>query len=1057
MAVTFEELKKNSKIQSEKKPITFESLQSKKIKEEPKIQPITFESIKKTKEESEIGVGENIYRTAIGALRDVTQGAIEFSEWIESPFDIITPDKYKGGVVKTEEDGYQVLYGDEYKEAKARMESQGIKIIDLPKVEEPEYFGGSFVRDVTGFIIPFSKLKMITPTSKIGKGAEIAARGALAEQIAFSPYEQRLSNLVEQYPSLKNPVTKYLKADPEDTESEARFKMALEGVGLGTAIEGILWVTKLIKPGLSRIFKTEKPEPKTKTGEPIKPKDQPVVDKEKTISENLQTIAQPIEDVVIPSVEAAPGLLGRKWQTVADKIIDYTSSKFPNYKPLKRLPNQNKYFIQRGLTTGKLEEVRNLSKNVFDTFSKLKPDENIAVKNFLTKEGTESAIKNPNVLKQAKELRSAIDTVGKSLTDAGILSKEVIKKNEGSYLPRLYLKYFGKSSSMGYTKQRKDLTQDTKDFLGEIQDVAILGSKAIEDPMSDVVRYGFFQKIAEDPNWTLKTGLINFQGKNVSPLWLKEESDRIAKEIRDGLRPEKDNKIIKEMDSLIDKANLNISKADLSLYKKLPESKHYGTLRGSYVRKEIVDDIANAGEFVSKDSSLAKSILGDAGLVTKGTKLWKMSKVALNPPTQVRNAISNMILLNLSGVKFRDLPKRLLHALDDLRKDGVYTQIARKYGVVNSTFSKQEMIEINKAYLKAKAKATGNPIDQLKYIAGSIGDFASRAYQGMEILGKTAKIIDEMAKGVDEGTAALNAQKTLFDYSLVPPSVRYLRNAPVGMPFITYYYKVLPNLLETAIRHPERYAPYVALPLAYHAILAKYNGVTNEDFEKLKKTLPEFLKDRGNALALPVKDNQGRWQFLDFSYFLPYSMFVGTIKDAADLNVQKFLSSTGIFGAPLPQLVSALLTNIDPFTQREIVNEFDPPAKKVADSMAYLWRMTMPTWLTDIGFAGKLKEVLDKDVNRYGDPKITMTQALTRLTGFNIYPIDPKKSRADNIKFMRREITGIKSRRTRVLSDKNLSSEDKKKISEKYIKMIKERQKQLIEYAKESKIPEELN
>ena len=41
----------------------------------------------------------------------------------------------------------------------------------------------------------------------------------------------------------------------------------------------------------------------------------------------------------------------------------------------------------------------------------------------------------------------------------------------------------------------------------------------------------------------------------------------------------------------------------------------------------------------------------------------------------------------------------------------------------------------------------------------------------------------------------------------------------------------------------------------------------------------------------------------------------------------------------------------------------------------------MPTWLTDIGFAGKLKEVLDKDVNRYGDPKITMTQAITRLVG----------------------------------------------------------------------------
>jgi len=49
---------------------------------------------------------------------------------------------------------------------------------------------------------------------------------------------------------------------------------------------------------------------------------------------------------------------------------------------------------------------------------------------------------------------------------------------------------------------------------------------------------------------------------------LKDESDRIAREIRDGLRPSKDNKIIKEMDKLIDDANLNISKADLSLYKK---------------------------------------------------------------------------------------------------------------------------------------------------------------------------------------------------------------------------------------------------------------------------------------------------------------------------------------------------------------------------------------------------------------------------------------------------------------------------------------------------------
>ena len=39
---------------------------------------------------------------------------------------------------------------------------------------------------------------------------------------------------------------------------------------------------------------------------------------------------------------------------------------------------------------------------------------------------------------------------------------------------------------------------------------------------------------------------------------------------------------------------------------------------------------------------------------------------------------------------------------------------------------------------------------------------------------------------------------------------------------------------------------------------------------------------------------------------------------------------------------------------------------------------------------------------------------------------------------------------------KNLTKEERKKLSDKYIKMIKERTKQLKEYVKESKIPQEL-
>ena len=119
-----------------------------------------------------------------------------------------------------------------------------LKDVKLPRVEEPSNIGLSIARDLLGFAVPYaglSKLQAITKipqaTTKVGKIAQVTTKGGFAEQLAFSPYEQRLSNLVEQYPSLKNPVTDYLKADNEDDEFTARQKMFLEGGLLGIPFE----------------------------------------------------------------------------------------------------------------------------------------------------------------------------------------------------------------------------------------------------------------------------------------------------------------------------------------------------------------------------------------------------------------------------------------------------------------------------------------------------------------------------------------------------------------------------------------------------------------------------------------------------------------------------------------------------------------------------------------------------------------------------------------------------------------------------------------------------
>lgn len=75
---------------------------------------------------------------------------------------------------------------------------------------------------------------------KGGRFVADTARGAAAGGIFMDPHEERLSNLVEQYPALRNPITNYLAARPEDSAAEGRMKNALEGVVMDAALASAL-------------------------------------------------------------------------------------------------------------------------------------------------------------------------------------------------------------------------------------------------------------------------------------------------------------------------------------------------------------------------------------------------------------------------------------------------------------------------------------------------------------------------------------------------------------------------------------------------------------------------------------------------------------------------------------------------------------------------------------------------------------------------------------------------------------------------------------------------
>ena len=136
----------------------------------------------------------------------------------------------------------------------------------LPDWDEQRIFGksattpGMLIEGITQFAVPFGAIgvgvkaagaaaragKLTGVTGKVAKAltkgdkklsfkGDIAV-GAAADFIAFDAQEQKLSNLIQQYPDLQNPISEYLAADPDDSEVIGRAKNAIEGAILGGGI-----------------------------------------------------------------------------------------------------------------------------------------------------------------------------------------------------------------------------------------------------------------------------------------------------------------------------------------------------------------------------------------------------------------------------------------------------------------------------------------------------------------------------------------------------------------------------------------------------------------------------------------------------------------------------------------------------------------------------------------------------------------------------------------------------------------------------------------------------
>lgn len=85
---------------------------------------------------------------------------------------------------------------------------------------------------------PIKGVQKLKNAGKAGRFAYESARGAVAGGVVIDPHEKRLSDLIQEFEILENPVTEFLASDPSDSAAMGRLKNMLEGVGMDVALAG---------------------------------------------------------------------------------------------------------------------------------------------------------------------------------------------------------------------------------------------------------------------------------------------------------------------------------------------------------------------------------------------------------------------------------------------------------------------------------------------------------------------------------------------------------------------------------------------------------------------------------------------------------------------------------------------------------------------------------------------------------------------------------------------------------------------------------------------------
>ena len=756
------------------------------------------------------------------------------------------------------------------------------------------------------------------------------------------------------------------------------------------------------------------------------------------------------------------------------------------------------YLDLKRQTFGEVNALSTKFAEVAQIINRLKPEERKIVNSLIT--GDIDSIANKEYVGFSNEARKIIKRAGQEMVDAGLLSPSVYQKNVDTYLHRSYTKHLNKEVPVEAVKGARYLKiignelkgrgtppkTLTKKFFDKNKDKDYKGFEVIEEFIDEKTRKPMVRIRRDFTKEERKAfGEIEDAAFNVAETGRLMTNDLSVYKLYEKIS--KDSAFA--LDEIAFKTRLDAGKLQADDWVQMPDSivrglefgknpiKTYGKLSGKFVTRPIFNDLKKINDL--KEKSGLDVFEGYDTL----NRFWKKSKTAWNPTVHVNNTISNVLLYDFAGGSYKYIPRgysELLKGLDGDTSAGYY-KLAKEYGVFDVDLVSRELSGEVRDALKIAVKeladegslelrnATGYADSIYKRLLKKGYDMSAgnleKLYQLEDQVFRMALFMDRAENGLGVTKAAADAKKWFIDYNINAPFINAMRRVPT--PFLSYTYRVVPLLAESAVYRPWKFGKWAAIGYGINEV-----GKGKVPFAELVSEDPDygrFRKEVGNEEAeriLMRKNLQEKFFGLPFmpdtTIKTPFSSKLLQERKGEEvplyIDVKRFIPGGDIFsvsdkgigipldflgfkgkeiGLPAPlnpnfgaagEIMIPLITQTDPFTRQKIQGlGLGNDSAVIAQHILSRLLPNIPATAFTVPLFGPEAAKYTPFSNSFGSKKITKAfrqaieggeslyatdfspaEAIMSTFGFKLQPIEISKLIGTNSREFQRQYTEVR-------------------------------------------------